>query len=329
MEEVLKVSNLTCELEQQRNKKQQLLVQGVSFSLYSKKTLALVGESGSGKSTTALALLGLLEQFSSFKITGSVIFEGHNLLTLSEKKLRKIRGANVGMIFQDPAASLNPVFSIGQQVAEMWLVHRSSSVEEAEEQASLMLARVGLQKIKNFFNTYPHELSGGMKQRVMIAMSLICSPKILIADEPTTALDLTVQKEILLLLKELQRENGLALLIITHDMGVVAEMADEVAVMYASEIVEFGPIKSLFEKRLHPYTQALFASRPTPQMRKKTLPAIPGTAPSAQNRPSGCPFHNRCPFAMPKCKEGAVPKFYDKDNKEHWAKCWLLEGEKL
>ena len=323
MTEVLDVRNLSCYLDKEGESL--AIVRQVSFSLSSQKTLALVGESGSGKTTTALSLLRLLPQFSHFNINGSILFQGQDLVTLSEKKMRSIRGGEIAMIFQDPSAALNPVFPIGQQVAEMWQIHHKSSEEEAAEQAIAMLEKVGLQKITNYFETYPHELSGGMKQRVMIAMALLCRPKVLIADEPTTALDVTVQKEILVLLKELQKETGMALLIITHDMGVVAEMADDVAVMYASEIVESGPVGSVFKRPLHPYTQALFAARPHRELRKKMLTVIPGIPPQAGARPPGCPFHPRCPFAMEKCKSGLVTTFYDKNDQKHWAKCWLLE----
>lgn len=325
MTEVLDVRKLSCYLKKEGQRLS--LVKDVSFSLSSEKTFALVGESGSGKSTTALSLLRLLPQFSSFTIDGSIVFQGQDLVTLSEKSMRPIRGGKIAMIFQDPAAALNPVFPIGQQVAEMWQVHTQGSLEEAKEQAIKMLEKVGLQKIQNYFETYPHELSGGMKQRVMIAMALICKPKILIADEPTTALDATVQKEILVLLKSLQKETGMALFIITHDMGVVAEMADQVAVMYAAEIVEQGSVESVFKRPLHPYTQALFAARPHRGIRKKPLTVISGVPPQAGIRPQGCPFHPRCPFAMEKCKSGSVTTFYDAYDPTHFAKCWLLEGE--
>ena len=302
-------------------------VSDVSFDLYQGEVLGIVGESGSGKSTTALMLLKLLDYLPTHELSGNIYFEEKNLLTLSERQMRSIRGAKLAMIFQDPAAALNPVFTVGEQVAEMWRLHRRSSLDEAKERAVSSLEKVGLQKMHNFFETYPHQISGGMKQRVMIAMALMAFPKILIADEPTTALDLTVQKEILQLLKECQQETDMALLLITHDMGVVAEMADEVAVMYAAEIVEFGSVNEIFENPLHPYTQALFRARPTRADRKKPLQVISGIPPQGSKRPTGCPFHPRCPFAMPKCKEGPVATFYDKKHKNHFAKCWLLEEE--
>lgn len=322
-QEILRVDSLYCSLESAERRV--FLVQDVSFTLSKKKTLALVGESGSGKTTCALSLLRLFPHASGFNLSGHIYFEGKDLLNISEKEMRRIRGAQISMIFQDPASALNPVFTIGDQVAEMCEVHLNVSREEAEEKATQMLERVGLSRARNFFEIYPHQLSGGMKQRAVIAMSLVCNPKIVVADEPTTALDLTVQKEILALLKELQAEREMSLLIITHDIGVVAEMADEMAVMYAGEIIEFGQASAVFNNRLHPYTQALFNARPTRELRKKPLPVISGVPPTPFGRPSGCPFHTRCPFVMPKCLENQVPKFFDTDDKEHWAKCWLYE----
>jgi peptide/nickel transport system ATP-binding protein len=324
LEEILKVEELSCSFEQ--DGRTHYLVRDVSFSIAKKKTLAIVGESGSGKTSCALSILRLHPPFSQFKLSGRVYYGEKDILKLSEKELRQIRGAHIAMIFQDPASALNPVFTIGDQIAEMCYVHLNSTQEEAEKITFAMLDKVGLSSVRDPFETYPHELSGGMKQRVMIAMSLVCNPELLIADEPTTALDLTVQKEILELLKQLQREREMSLLIITHDIGVVAEMADDVAVMYASEIVEYGPVNAVFKKPLHPYTQALFSARPTKELRKKHLPVISGMPPSPAKRPTGCPFHPRCPFVMPKCHEGKVPKFYRGDDNRHWAKCWLWEN---
>ena len=322
----LQVEHLFCSVMQEGKKC--VLVSDISFSLFSKKTVAIVGESGSGKTTTALSILRLFSRWSSFEMQGQVLFDGKDLLTLPEHDLRKIRGKDIGMVFQDPASALNPVFSIGTQIAEMYEIHLDIEPEDAEERAIKMLQKVGLSRARECFDIYPHQLSGGMKQRAAIAMAIALSPKILIADEPTTALDVTVQKEVLQLLKDLQQETNMAILLITHDMGVVAEMADQVAVMYASQMVEFGPITSVFERKMHPYTQALFAAKPTKKNRKKMLPAAQGIAPQATKKPSGCPFHPRCPFAMPKCREGEVPKFYDAQDPSHWAKCWLFEEEK-
>lgn len=256
-ESLLKVESLTTYLE---NKEHVSLVTDVSFTLDAGKTLAIIGESGSGKTTLALSLLGLLP--SHFSISGSVYFQGRDLLQLNEKKMWQLRGKEISMIFQDPDACLNPVFTIGDQVAEVFELHHQMSRDEADEAAAEILAKVGLPRISDVFDTYPHQISGGMRQRVMIAIAISSKPKLVIADEPTTALDVTVQKEILVLLKELQEQLEMALLIITHDLGVVAEMADDVAVMYASQMIEYGPVQQVFDSPLHPYTRALFAAVP-------------------------------------------------------------------
>jgi peptide/nickel transport system ATP-binding protein len=266
---ILDVDNLGVHLHQ---KKERLtLVRQASFQIENQKTLALVGESGSGKTTTALAIVQLLSAKRGYAIEGSVWFEGENLVSLSQKKLREIRGKKISMIFQDPATALNPVFSIGAQIAEMFTLHGQ---DEGREKTYDMLDKVGLADDRDYFETYPHQLSGGMKQRVMIAMALSLNPKLVIADEPTTALDLTVQAEILALLKTMKTKSEMTLLIITHDMGVVAEMADQVAVMYASEIVECGTCKEIFLQAAHPYTKALLTARPSKANRKSILPTI-------------------------------------------------------
>jgi oligopeptide/dipeptide ABC transporter ATP-binding protein len=324
MTSVLDVKNLSCSFKSGSSRI--FLIKEVSFSLFPHKTCAIVGESGSGKTTTALSLLRLMPLFGKFTLQGQVLFEGKDLITMREKELRRVRGAKISMIFQDPTSSLNPVFTVASQVAEAALLHLSCSEDEAEERAIEMLEKVGLGNIHDLFETYPHELSGGMKQRASIAMSLMCNPQILIADEPTTALDLTVQREVLLLLKKLQQETGMSLLFITHDIGVVAEMADFVAVMYAGEIVEWGGVEDVFEKRRHPYTQALFEAHPSRACRKKKLLQIPGIAPPAHMRPRGCPFHPRCPFKMPKCCEGRVVPFSSNDG---FVRCWLYEHDTL
>lgn len=249
----------------------QMLVKGISFDLFADKTLCLVGESGSGKTTTASAMMGLLPKKQGFKVSGGIFFKGQNLIGLSDWKMRKFRGQHLSMIFQDPASSLNPIFSIGEQVSELFQLHSKLSIEEAEVKTIEALESVGLGDILNPFETYPHELSGGMKQRVMIAMGVCLRPQVIIADEPTSALDLTVQKEILALLK---RFSG-AKLLITHDFGVVAEMADLVAVMYAGQIVEYGSSQEIFYNAAHPYTQGLLMARPSRSCRKKMLPVVP------------------------------------------------------
>lgn len=252
------------------------IVKGVSLHLEAGKTLCLVGESGSGKTTTASAIMGLLPKKMGFKVSGSVLFDDLNLLDLTDHSLRKIRGSRISMIFQDPASSLNPVFSIGEQIMENYLIHTQMSPEEAEVKAIEMLGRVGLQDLPDPFETYPHELSGGMKQRAMIAMALCLNPEVLIADEPTSALDLTVQKDILLLLKQFQKATNMATLLITHDFGVVAEMADVVAVMYGGKLVEMGPVYEVLHHPSHPYTKALLSAIPTRENRRKMLPTLAG-----------------------------------------------------
>lgn len=299
------------------------LVLDVSLSLYAGRTLCLVGESGSGKTTCAHSILKLLPGRGGFFTEGSILFEENNLLTLSEKEMRAIRGAKISMIFQDPSTALHPLFSIGSQVSEMFEIHQGLSSEEAEERAFEILTQVGLSKWRDFFETYPHQISGGMKQRVMIAMAVCLRPQILIADEPTTGLDLTVQADILKLLQVWQQEHAMAIMLITHDFGVVAEMADEVAVMYAAEVVEYGTAKEIFFEPLHPYTQLLLASRPTKEKRGQLLPVMDGVKP--KERSSGCQFYSRCPFAMPKCERGKVPMFTVSPT--HWACCWLHEGK--
>ncbi len=244
-----------------------LLVRSIDFSIAPGKTLCLVGESGSGKTTTALACMGLLSVKRGFKAKGKVLFEGKDLLNASEREWRAIRGPKISMIFQDPSASLNPIISIAEQIQEMIEIHTSLSGKEAQIKTLEALASVGLKDLYNPFETYPHQLSGGMKQRVMIAMNLCLGPQLLIADEPTSALDLTVQKEILLLLKKFQG----SMLLITHDFGVVAEMADVVAVMYKGQIVEYRPVQEIFSNPSHPYTKALLAARPTKDNRRKIL----------------------------------------------------------
>jgi oligopeptide/dipeptide ABC transporter ATP-binding protein len=317
--EILNVEGLSVALEKKSMRVD--LVKKIDFSLYASDTLALVGESGSGKTTTAHALLGL----SGFKTSGKVIFEEKNLLQLPAVELRKLRGTKLSMIFQDPASALNPVFTIGTQIAEVFEIHTACSQEEAYALTAEALEKVSLGAITHPFETYPHQLSGGMKQRAMIAMALALGPKVLIADEPTSALDLTVQGEILDLLKKYSQQNSMAMLLITHDFSVVEKVADRVVVMYLGELVEEASCDELFKKPFHPYTQALMQARPTKENRKKMLKTVEGTPLKASCRPSGCPFHTRCPFVMPKCCSGSVPNFYLTPT--HKVRCWLYEEE--
>lgn len=302
------------------------VVEDLSFDLKSGQTLALVGESGCGKSMTALAIMGILPKPPALLPEGEILYKGQNLIDLKEAQMRQIRGKRIAMIFQDPMSSLNPVFPIGEQLLEVTEAHLGLEGDAARAAVIKSLEDVQLPNPHKVMNLYPHQLSGGMLQRTMIAMALVCAPDILIADEPTTALDVTIQAQILHLLRDLQDKKGMATLLITHDMGVVAQNADEVIVMYAGNHVEKGSVLALFDQPAHPYTQALFASRPEVNLRKKKLQTIPGYVPRITQLPEGCPFHPRCQYAMELCKGGRVPPFSLKE-KGHSAKCWLYDKE--
>ena len=271
-------------------------VQDVSFSIEMGKTFALVGESGCGKSVTALSIMRLVPAPPGKIVSGEIIFKGRNLLTLGESQMRQVRGNKIAMIFQEPMTSLNPVYTVGNQIAEAIRLHQRKSTGQAWSDAVEMLGKVGIADPAQRVSEYPHQLSGGMRQRVMIAMAVSCEPQLLIADEPTTALDVTIQAQILDLLDELQEQNRMSILLITHDLGVVAERADDVAVMYASRIVEVGDSQSLFAEPLHPYTQGLLKSLPRLGFSGKRLQTIPGSVPEPLHFPSGCKFHPRCPI---------------------------------
>jgi oligopeptide/dipeptide ABC transporter ATP-binding protein len=268
-------------------------VDGVSFRIRKNELFALVGESGCGKSITALSIMRLISCPPGRIASGSIELAGTDLTGLSERGMRQVRGARISMVFQEPMTSLNPVFTCGSQIVEAIRLHRKVSVKQARELAVSMLARVGIPEPETRFSEYPHQLSGGMQQRVMIAIALSCNPELLIADEPTTALDVTIQSQILDLLRDLQKQ-GLSILLITHDLGVVAEAADSVGVMYASAIVELTDVKSLFAEPLHPYTQGLFKSLPRLGEKKHRLDTIAGNVPTPLELPSGCSFHPRC-----------------------------------
>lgn len=320
---ILRVKNLVTRLKSGNDV--WIVVDHANFDLYQGKTLALVGESGCGKSMTALSILRILPTPPALPSEGEVIYKGRNLLPLNETEMRQIRGAKIAMIFQDPMSALNPVYSIGSQLEEVAELHLGLYGEEAQERVRGALHAVGIPSPEKRLNDYPHQLSGGLKQRVMIAMALICEPDILIADEPTTALDVTIQAQVLKLIQQLQKQKGMALLLITHDMGVVAEMADEVIVMYLAQGVERGFVKEIFDHRAHPYTMGLFDSRPSIQTHRGKLRSIPGSVPSFNHIPPGCRFHTRCPFAMPKCRQGPVPDFVIDGSPTHQAKCWLYD----
>ncbi len=270
-------------------------VQGVGINIKRGETFALVGESGCGKSVTALSIMRLIPSPPGDIVGGRILFKGRNLLELSEKRMRAIRGNKIAMVFQEPMTSLNPVYTVGEQIVEAIQLHQNKSVEQAWADAAEMLDRVGISDPQQRVLEYPHQMSGGMRQRVMIAMAISCEPSLLIADEPTTALDVTIQAQILDLLDELQKQNGMSILLITHDLGVVAERSDDVAVMYASRIVEVGDSTSLFAEPLHPYTQGLLRSLPRLGFKGDRLETIAGSVPDPLHFPSGCKFHPRCP----------------------------------
>jgi len=271
-------------------------VRNVTISVKKAKTFALVGESGCGKSVTALSIMRLVPQPQGKIVSGKILLENTNLLDLTEKQMRRIRGNQIAMIFQEPMTSLNPVYTVGNQIAEVIQLHQKKSPEEAWNQAAKLLGRVGVPDPDQRVRQYPHQMSGGMRQRVMIAMAVSCNPKLLIADEPTTALDVTIQAQILDLLDELQRQNQMSILLITHDLGVVAERASDVAVMYASGIVETAEAAALFAEPLHPYTNGLLKALPRLGISANRLQTIPGSVPNPLNFPAGCKFHPRCPI---------------------------------
>ena len=279
-------------------------VNGISYEVDPGETVAILGESGSGKSVSVQAVMGILDSPPGFVTGGRVLFEGRDLLTASAEEQRAVRGPGISMIFQDALSSLNPVFTVGYQIGEMFRAHRGASRKEAKAAAIELLDRVRIPAARERVNAYPHQFSGGMRQRVMIAMALALDPKLLIADEPTTALDVTVQAQIMELLKDLQRDTGMGLLLITHDLGVVNEVADRVLVMYAGNVVETGTVDEVFTDPSHPYTEGLMASVPAVEDKGKRLHPIVGTPPDLARIPSGCSFHPRCPRRV---LEGAPP----------------------
>ena len=287
-------------------------VDGVSFHIDPGEVLGVVGESGCGKSITALSIMRLIAPPGKI-VSGEIIFDGKDLLKFSDAEMRRIRGDDIAMIFQDPMTSLNPVFTVGEQIAEALRLHRKLSRNAARDAAIAAMREVAIPDPARRINDYPHQLSGGMRQRVMIAMALACDTKLLIADEPTTALDVTIQAQILELMEELQRKRGLSVLLITHDLGVVAEVADRVAVMYTGRIVEESTVEELFKRPKHPYTEGLLRSVPkltaADVVKKERLETIEGVVPSPTNLPPGCHFAPRCPYRMPRCTEEEIPLY--------------------
>ena len=292
-------------------------VNNLNLSIDRGETLGLVGETGAGKTTTALAVLGILPQPLSKIVSGSIYFRGENPLKKSTKQLQKIRGKEIAMIFQDPMTSLDPVKTVGKQIEEMIGLHTELNRKEIKKRAGDMLEIVGIERSRS--KEYPHQFSGGMKQRVMIAMALSCNPGLLIADEPTTALDVTIQAQVLELMKDLKKSYSMSMIMITHDLGIVAETCDKVSVMYAGEIVEHGTVKEVFDNPVHPYTKALFDSVPKLDEEIEELKVISGLTPDPTRLPLGCPFHPRCPYAEASCAENAAP--VELLPGDHWVKC--------
>jgi oligopeptide/dipeptide ABC transporter ATP-binding protein len=307
-------------------------VDGVSFSLFPNQTLAIVGESGCGKSVTSMSIMRLLQTPPAYFPGGTIHYKGKDLLHASEKEMQKIRGGEIAMIFQEPMTSLNPVFTIGEQIVEAILLHQQVSTAKAVDIAEQALRRVGISEPRRRLGEYPHQMSGGMKQRVMIAMALACEPSVLIADEPTTALDVTIQAQILELLRDIQNSTGMGILLITHDLGVVAENADVVAVMYAGKIVEYADVYELFANPLHPYTRGLLACVPKLGTQGanhgERLFTIPGMVPSATRYPKGCRFAARCTECQGKVREleeAASPELREV-KPQHWVATWNAPG---
>jgi oligopeptide/dipeptide ABC transporter ATP-binding protein len=302
------------------------VVDGVSLAVARGRTLGLVGESGCGKSVLSLAVMGLLPKPAARVTRGAIRFEGQDLLRLPERALADIRGDRIAMIFQEPMTALNPAFPIGDQIAESVARHRGATQDEARARALDMLDRVRIPAARQRLAAYPHELSGGMRQRAMIAMALVNDPVLLLADEPTTALDVTIQAQILALIAELQREMGTAVVLVTHDLGVVAEVADDVAVMYAGHVVEHGPVGAIFDDPQHPYTVGLLGSMPALGRRTAKLASIPGSVPPPERFPPGCRFSTRCPFALASCRREA-PRLAAIGAPGHRAACFRLPLE--
>ena len=307
-EKILEVVNLGTRFKTERGVLK--AIDGVSFDVYRGEMLGIVGESGCGKSVTSQSILRLYDEKRLAVYSGEVRFEGKNLFDLSEKEMQDIRGEKISMVFQDALSSLNPVFTVGNQIMESLMIHRKISKQEAKDRAIEMLGLVGIPDPQRRFYQYPFELSGGMRQRIMIAVALACSPKVLIADEPTTALDVTIQAQIMELLKSLQVNEGKSIILITHNMGLVAEMADEVCVMYMGRVVEFGSLEDIFDHTSHPYTKALLRSVPVLGLGDdQKLEAIPGVTPNPADLKEGCEFADRCSECMEKCRKGKIPAF--------------------
>ncbi|MFA6507190.1 MAG: ABC transporter ATP-binding protein [Treponemataceae bacterium] len=297
-------------------------VNGISLDINEGQSLGLVGETGAGKTTTALSILKLLPKPTGRIESGTITFRGTDLASASEEVMRKIRGNEISMIFQDPMTSLNPIFTVGAQIAEVIGLHNKLSAEETLKRAGDMLELVGIPRARS--NEFPHQFSGGMKQRVVIAIALACNPKLLLADEPTTALDVTIQAQVLAMIRDLKQRLNTSLLLISHDLGVVAQVCDTVAIMYAGEIVEYGALAEVYEKPLHPYTEGLFGSIPRLDLKRKRLNPIRGLMPNPADLPSGCAFHPRCPYAQDACAV-TVPATTEAEGRK--LRCLMYEGK--
>lgn len=318
-ENVLEIKDLTVDYE--TSFKTVHAVRGLNLCVQVGETLGLVGETGAGKTTTALSILRILPEISARVRNGEIVFSGKDLLKESKRELRRIRGAEISMIFQDPMTSLDPVVTVGEQIEEMIALHSNLHRARIKEAAMEILEVVGIKRER--FYDYPHQFSGGMKQRVVIAIALSCNPKLLIADEPTTALDVTIQAQVLELMKDLKKKYQTAMILITHDLGVVAEICDVVAIMYAGEIVEYGSVEDIYNDFKHPYTEGLFNSIPSIDDEQEELKVIKGLTPDPTNLPSGCAFHPRCPYASERC--AAERPGNTNINQTHYVKCFRYE----
>jgi peptide/nickel transport system ATP-binding protein len=321
MENLLEIKNLSIEYD--TDERANKAVNNLNLKIREGETLGFVGETGAGKTTTALGIMRLVPDPPGKIVSGEIYFEGENLLQKSEKEMRTIRGNKISMIFQDPMTSLNPIMTVGEQIQEVIELHQNLAKDELRKKAEEMLETVGIRKER--FDDYPHQFSGGMKQRVVIAMALACNPKLIIADEPTTALDVTIQAQVLELMKELKDKFNTSMLLITHDLGVVAETCDYVAIMYAGSSLEYGNVERLYNNPLHPYTVGLFNSIPSLDEDKEKLDVIPGTPPDPANLPTGCRFHPRCSRCMEICKK-SIPKTIEVE-KGHFVSCFLYDKE--
>ncbi|MBX9969588.1 ABC transporter ATP-binding protein [Priestia aryabhattai] len=321
MEKMIQIKNLHVQFSTYGGQVQ--AVRGVSFDLHKGETLAIVGESGCGKSVTSQSIMRLIPTPPGKITSGSILFKGQDLTKLSEKKMRDIRGADISMIFQDPMTALNPTLRVGEQIAENIMQHENISKEKAKEKAFEMLELVGIPNPKERLKQYPHEFSGGMRQRIVIAMALVCNPEVLIADEPTTALDVTIQAQILELFKDIQQKTDVSIVLITHDLGVVAQVADRIAVMYAGKIVEIGTRRDIFYTPQHPYTKGLLRSVPRLDLYESELVPIAGSPPDLFAPPSGCSFAPRCPYVMEVCDR--MYPVSTKLKESHQVHCWLQD----